>query len=93
MGQENKMNKKGLSPLVATLLLVVSALVLGAITMNWGKAYVGGIEEEEVEYEIESAIIISIKDIDTPLKELQIDHITNRITKEEYLEREEELTG
>jgi hypothetical protein len=85
------MNKKALSPLVATLLLVVSALVLGAVTMTWGKAYVEVEEEIEVESEVESAVIISIKDIDDPLKDLQIDYITNRITKEEYLEQEKEL--
>ncbi len=86
------MNKKALSPLVATLLLVISALVLGAVTMTWGRAYAEGTEEVAAEEpETESAIIISIKDIDDPLKDLQIDYITNRITKYEYLEKEQEL--
>ncbi|MFC1728027.1 archaellin/type IV pilin N-terminal domain-containing protein [Nanoarchaeota archaeon] len=34
------MNKKALSPLVATLLLVVFAIALGSVVMSWGKAYV-----------------------------------------------------
>jgi flagellin-like protein len=34
------MNKKGLSPLIATLLLVIFAIALGSIVMSWGKEYV-----------------------------------------------------
>ncbi len=83
------MNKKALSPLVATILLVLFSLIIGTITMNWGKSYVEKIEEEPKIRE--SAIIISIKDIDTPLKELQIQYITGKITKEEYLKKEKEL--
>ncbi len=82
--------KKALSPLVATMLLVVFALVIGTITMNWGKSYVEKIKEEPtgVGDVFGSAVIISVKDIDTPLKELQIQYITGKITKEEYLEKE-----
>lgn len=34
------MNKKGVSPLVATVLLLVFAIGLGVIVMNWGRAQV-----------------------------------------------------
>ena len=34
------MNKKGLSPLMATLLLVIFAIALGSVVMSWGKEYV-----------------------------------------------------
>ena len=88
------MNKKALSPLVATVLLVVFALVIGTITMNWGKSYVEGIAEEPKEAGIgvfDSAVIISIKDIDNSLKELQLEYITGKITKEEYIEQEKAL--
>ncbi len=88
-------NKRALSPLIATVLLVIFALVIGTITMNWGKSYVDKIKEEpEAEEKIssfDSAIIISIKDIDTPLKELQIQYITGKMTKEEYIEKEKEV--
>ena len=84
------MNKKALSPLIATILLVVFALVIGTISMNWGKSYVEKLQEEPKQ-QIESAIIISIKDIDTPLKELQIQYITGKITKEEYIQKERPL--
>ena len=86
------MNRKALSPLIATILLVVFALVIGTVTMNWGRAYVENIEEpKEDARPMESAYIISIKDVDTTLKQLQIDHLTGKITEEEYLEQEKEL--
>ena len=87
------MNKKAISPLIATILLVLFALVLGAITMSWGKGYVEKIEEkpESTIEALNGAFIISIKSLDTPLKELQVKHITGRLTEEEYLEQEKEL--
>ena len=33
------MNKKGVSPIVATILLLVIAIGLGIVAMNWGRAY------------------------------------------------------
>ncbi len=91
------MNRRGLSPLIATVLLVVFALVIGTITMNWGKSYVDKIKDEpsveEAISTIDSAVIISIKDLNTPLKELQLQHITGKITQQEYLEKEKELVS
>mgnify|MGYP006293519257 CR=1 FL=1 len=82
-------NKKALSPLVATLLLLAFALVIGTATMNWGKSYVDKIEDSQPEYEpLKSAVVINIEDIDTPLKELQIKHVTGQISEEKYLEEE-----
>ncbi|MBW2989160.1 hypothetical protein KY358_02460 [Candidatus Woesearchaeota archaeon] len=83
--------KKAMSPLIATLLLVVFALVIGAMTMNWGKLYVENIKDTPQSKDVDSAILISIRDIDTPLKQLQIDYITQKISMEEYIEREKEL--
>jgi flagellin-like protein len=34
------LNKKAVSPLIATVLLIAFAVALGAVVMNWGKAYV-----------------------------------------------------
>ncbi len=87
-------SKRALSPLIATILLVVFALVIGTITMNWGRSYVEKIKEEPVGVGadvFDSAVIISIKDIDTPLKELQIDYITGKISEQEYIEKEKTL--
>lgn len=33
-------NKKGVSPLIATVLLIAFAVALGAVVMNWGKDFV-----------------------------------------------------
>jgi flagellin-like protein len=38
--------KKAVSPLVATLLLIVFAIALGTVVMNWGRAYI----EEKAEF-------------------------------------------
>jgi flagellin-like protein len=34
------LSKKGVSPLIATVLLIAFAVALGAVVMNWGKGYV-----------------------------------------------------
>ncbi len=36
----NKTNKRGVSPLIATVLLIAFAVALGAVVMNWGRSYV-----------------------------------------------------
>jgi len=35
-----KLNKKAVSPLIATVLLIAFAVALGAVVMNWGRSYV-----------------------------------------------------
>lgn len=40
------MNKKGISPLISTLILIVFSIGLGAIVMSWGKVYI----EERAEF-------------------------------------------
>jgi len=87
------MNKKALSPLVATILLVVFALAIGTITMNWGKNYVEKINLEE-EAEVKTGtIIINYLDIDTSLKQLQLKHILGELNQDQYLEEEARLLG
>jgi len=87
------MNKRGISPLVATLLLVAFSLVVGAITMTWGKSYVEKIQEPKRESldAFKSAVIIGFEQIDDPLKEIQVKYVSGRITREEYLQKEQEL--
>ena len=86
-----KCQKKAISPLVATILLIAFALVIGLATMNWGKAYATSIDGSEPKEKVGSGIIISFEKIDTPLKELQIKYITGQITLEQYLQKEKEL--
>jgi len=40
-------NKKAVSPLVATVILVLFSLLLGTVTMNLGKTYIEGIAKTE----------------------------------------------
>jgi flagellin-like protein len=44
-------NRKAISPLVATILLIVFSLILGTITMNLGKAYIEGINSPKASAE------------------------------------------
>lgn len=39
------MRKRGVSPLIATVLLIAFAVALGAIVMNWGRTYVEDTQE------------------------------------------------
>ncbi|HLC64568.1 MAG TPA: archaellin/type IV pilin N-terminal domain-containing protein [Candidatus Nanoarchaeia archaeon] len=81
------MSKKGLSPLVATVLLVGFALVLGIITMNFGKTL--ALEEPAAE----STITVSVASLDNELKQAQMDYILGRTNLEEYLAKEQEALG
>jgi flagellin-like protein len=40
------MKKKGVSPLIATVLLIAFAVALGAVVMNWGKSFTTGKMED-----------------------------------------------
>ena len=86
------MNKKALSPLVATVLLVAFSLVIGTITMNWGKSYIDTAEAAaETEKLQTGAVVINIEDIDSDLKRLQLQFISGKLTQEEYLQKEKEI--
>jgi len=84
-------NKKALSPLVATILLVVFALIIGTATMSWGKNYVESIPDEKSQASGSSYIISRDLIKDNPLKRLQIDYLYNDITLDVYLQKEQEI--
>ena len=44
-----RMKKKGVSPLIATVLLIAFAVALGAVVMNWGRGYVQETTEKATE--------------------------------------------
>lgn len=61
------LNKRGLSPLIATLLLIGFSIAMGAIVMSWGKSFieekaefVAGVEASPLEC---SRVSISVLDI------------------------------
>jgi hypothetical protein len=85
-------NKKAMSPLIATVFLVVFALIIGTVTMGWSKDYVKNLPPEEIKKQndisFKSSIVIDINEINDPLKDLQIKYITGKISLDEYLQQE-----
>lgn len=79
------LKKKALSPLVATILLVVFALIIGTATMSWGKNYEA---PTKLEPAAKATISINVDSLNNPLKKLQMEYITGQITLEDYLNKE-----
>ena len=81
--------KRALSPLVATLVLVVFSLVVGTLTMTWGETYVEALPEEPPP--------VSGKAIEqsagSALDKLQVEYVEGRISEDEYLRKKKILTG
>ncbi len=66
--QSMVLNRKAVSPLIATVLLIAFAIALGAIVMNWGKSWVeeemqSGQEEFYASKECDRDIQLGIKSI------------------------------
>jgi flagellin-like protein len=58
-------NKRGVSPLIATVLLIAFAVALGAVVMNWGKGYIEG---QTLDVEEKSSVDIACSmDVDLEL--------------------------
>lgn len=77
------LNKRGISPLIATVLLVAFAVALGAVVMSW----TSGVEPEPA---IGGTCIISTVPSD-PMQQLMISYIKGDISKQEYLAREKQF--
>lgn len=75
------------SPVVITAFVVAFALFTGAIIMNFS-----GVKLED-SADFSEEVVIKKESIDNPLKESQIDYILDRISLEEYLEKEKEFLG
>ncbi|MDO8480522.1 MAG: hypothetical protein Q7S65_01755 [Nanoarchaeota archaeon] len=82
-------NKRAVSPLVATFMLVVFALIIGTVAMAWGKNYVPA----EMQEAPDATLCMSLSTIDTPLKELQVKHVMGQISEEEYLKQEQAIVN
>lgn len=89
------MNKKSMTPIMATLLLVVFALIIGTATMNWGKEYVEKINNMESNNPINDpdfGICLGGNiNLDTQLKILQSKHICGMISEDEYYREEKKI--
>ncbi|MBI2137962.1 hypothetical protein HYU13_00075 [Candidatus Woesearchaeota archaeon] len=85
--------KRAVSPLVATLMLVIFAVAIGTVTMNWGKTYVESIKTDPSIGQKEQLIVIGIEKINTPLKKLQVDFLLGKISEQEYFVQQQKITG
>lgn len=83
------MNRKALSPLIATIMLVVFALIIGTATMKWGESFVKASEPVQQEQVLTAGNKIIV--VDTPLKQLQLRFLYGEITEDEYLAEEKKI--
>jgi len=81
------MNRKALSPLVATILLIAFAITLGAVIMSVGKSYV-----VEMPSEVSAGSrVCDPAAVTDPLKLLQIQYVNGEIDIDAYLAGEKAL--
>ncbi|MDO8740268.1 MAG: hypothetical protein Q7J54_01695 [Candidatus Woesearchaeota archaeon] len=85
------MNKRALSPLIATVLLIAFAIALGAIVMSLGKNYIQSISTEL--QPAQPTEICKTAATGDPLKDLQIQYINDQISRSEYISRESSIIG
>ncbi|MBI2575666.1 hypothetical protein HYV84_00485 [Candidatus Woesearchaeota archaeon] len=85
--------KRGLTPLVATFMLIGFALIVGTLTMNWGRNYVEGIKGEVSAAAKENVVLIELSTINTPLKQLQLEFLLGKMNEGEYLVLEKSAIG
>lgn len=89
----SKFNKRGISPLIATVLLIAFAVALGAVVMNWGRSYVedtaaNAQKTSQIKVDCSLSVSLAIKEIsgdpkiclDTENNELVV-FIVNKGTK------------
>jgi len=79
-----------LSPKTATILLIIVSLLIGTITMNLGSDYLKVSETNSKQAAKLECVYVDATNLDD-LKNIQIDHISGRISKEEYLQKEKEI--
>ena len=71
------MNKKGLSPLQSTIILVVVSIIIGIIVMSWGRAYVEKATAQAEQNAANAKQESLFEDLNTRLEK-------GEITKEQY---------
>lgn len=69
------MNKKALTPITATALLMLFAIALGTVVMNWSKNYITNVSEEKT---------VSTEKICDPLSALKLRYVNHEITDVQY---------
>jgi len=82
---DKRVGKRGISPLIATVLLVAFAVSLGAVVMNWAS----GADEAETELAAPSGCIVSAP-ITEPLQQLMVNYLNNKIDKQQFFSQVEQ---
>jgi len=71
--------RRGISPLIATVLLIAFAVALGAVVMNFGRTLVGGELPTGAAYGECAGVKVAIKDINGPQIKLEGSGSNSRI--------------
>jgi flagellin-like protein len=69
-------NKKAVSPLIATVLLIAFAVALGAIVMNWGESFVRETQttaEEGAEGKLDCTLLVEFEVVNAKYEESDLD--------------------
>ncbi len=85
------MNKKALSPLAATVILLVFGLFLGIVVMSLQSAMITKIGEEKAETFGALVCFDPALMHEQPLKSLQLEFLKGEITKEEYIAKQKQI--
>lgn len=78
-------DKKGVTPLMITIVLIGFAVAVGSIIMSLGKDYVQEIPDTETSQQNN---VVCVGTAGEPLKDLMVKYINDEITVEQYLQGE-----
>ncbi|MDP7116490.1 MAG: hypothetical protein QF632_06475 [Candidatus Woesearchaeota archaeon] len=80
-------NSRGMSPAVATIVLIIFAILLGSLVMAFGSDYVENLPDEGPK---KSTVCVKITGQD-PLKQLQVNYLEGKLSKSQYIAKERQL--
>lgn len=90
----NREKKKVMSPLVATIILLVCAILLGTVVMNWGRDYINDLTNiEPIATSPVTPVDVRAICTDDPFIILQTRYVKGEITTAKYLEIKAILTN
>lgn len=78
-------DKRGVTPLMVTIVLIGFAVAVGSIVMSLGKDYVQDIPDTETSQQNN---VVCVGTAGEPLKDLMVKYINEEITIEQYLQGE-----
>ncbi|MBI4453173.1 hypothetical protein HY636_00855 [Candidatus Woesearchaeota archaeon] len=78
-------DKRGVTPLMVTIVLIGFAVAVGSIIMSLGGDYVKDIPDTETS---QQSKVVCVGTAGEPLKDLMVKYINDEITVEQYLQGE-----